>query len=226
MLHAMESRWRYPIAILLGLGVGTWIGAAIATLYLMARFGEDLGGFDIFELWLLNLSDPRIKAMMIAPTGRGKGVGFVLPNLLHFQGSAVILDVKGENFEKTSIHRQKALNNQVWYFSPYDYVQPEGKNGPVLTRTHRFNPLQRIADLPSPEQQYTAVNTMADLFLIVESVNAQSFFQAGRSLFVASCLFAIETGKPTIGEALAAIKRNSTNGPRCRLQTRWWQRFS
>jgi hypothetical protein len=62
MLHAMESRWRYPIAILLGLGVGTWIGAAIATLYLMARFGEDLGGFDIFELWLLNLSDPRIKA--------------------------------------------------------------------------------------------------------------------------------------------------------------------
>ena len=287
MLHAMESRWRYPIAILLGLGVGTWIGAAIATLYLMARFGEDLGGFDIFELWLLNLSDPRIKAnpavehtawlitalpalllaatgatsvhrgsltdyddahfqsrpelrrnrmsaslsqngflfgklgspasrapfvsatpdrfphaMMIAPTGRGKGVGFVLPNLLHFQGSAVILDVKGENFEKTSIHRQKALNNQVWYFSPYDYVQPEGKNGPVLTRTHRFNPLQRIADLPSPEQQYTAVNTMADLFLIVESVNAQSFFQAGRSLFVASCLYAIETGKPTIGEAL------------------------
>lgn len=287
MLHAMESRWRYPIAILLGLGVGTWIGAAIATLYLMARFGEDLGGFDIFELWLLNLSDPRVKAnpavehtawlitalpalllaatgatsvhrgsltdyddahfqsrpelrrnrmsaslsqngflfgklgspasrapfvsatpdrfphaMMIAPTGRGKGVGFVLPNLLHFQGSAVILDVKGENFEKTSIHRQKALNNQVWYFSPYDYVQPEGKNGPVLTRTHRFNPLQRIADLPSPEQQYTAVNTMADLFLIVESVNAQSFFQAGRSLFVASCLYAIETGKPTIGEAL------------------------
>ena len=31
MLHAMESRWRYPIAILLGLGVGTWIGAALAT---------------------------------------------------------------------------------------------------------------------------------------------------------------------------------------------------
>ncbi len=41
-------------------------------------------------------------AMMIAPTGRGKGVGFVIPNLLHFSGSAIILDVKGENFAKTS----------------------------------------------------------------------------------------------------------------------------
>ena len=62
--------------------------------------------------------------------------------------------------------------------------------------------MARIAALPSQEQQYTAINTMADLFLIVESVNAQSFFQAGRSLFVASCLYAIERGKPTIGAAL------------------------
>lgn len=43
---------------------------------------------------------------------------------------------------------------------------------------------------------------MADLFLIVEGTNAQSFFQAGRSLFVASCLYAIEQGTPTIGAAL------------------------
>ena len=287
MLTSMDSRWRYPLAVTLGLAAGTWIGAALATLYLMVLFGENLAQFDILSPWLLDRTDPRLAAnpamvqtawmitalpavllsvtgiasvhrgrltdyddahfqsrrelarnrmvapldrngflfgklgkpasrapfvsatpdrfphaMMIAPTGRGKGVGFVLPNLLHFQGSAVILDVKGENFEKTAIHRQKHLGNVVWYFSPYDYVQPEGKDGPVLTRTHRFNPLQRIADLPSPEQQYTAINAMADLFLVVDSVNAQSFFQAGRSLFVAACLYAIETGTPTLGEAL------------------------
>ncbi|OYX37750.1 MAG: hypothetical protein B7Y91_01415 [Rhodobacterales bacterium 32-64-14] len=56
-------------------------------------------------------------AMMIAPTGRGKGVGFVIPNLLHFSGSAIILDVKGENFAKTSIHRKHGLKNGIWYFS-------------------------------------------------------------------------------------------------------------
>ena len=43
---------------------------------------------------------------------------------------------------------------------------------------------------------------MTDLFLSVESKDAESFFQAGRSLFVVACLRAIETGTPTIGEAL------------------------
>ena len=142
-------------------------------------------------------------AIMIAPTGRGKNVGFVFPNLFHFQGSAVVLDVKGENFAVTSTHRLRALENDVWYFSPFDYVEGEGDQaGEALTRTHRFNPLARIAALPTHEQQYTAINTMTDLFLSVESTDAESFFQAGRSLFVAAALHAIETDKPTIGEAL------------------------
>ena len=292
MIQSMDSVWRYPLALTVGVGAGAYIGAMLATLYVMFVFGENLNAVDFLDPWLLRYSQARMSAnpavlqtawlitavptillgltgmtsawrggltryddahfqtrrelrrnrmvaplsrngflfgklgkpkrfapfvsatpdrfphaMMIAPTGRGKGVGFVLPNLLHFDGSAVILDVKGENFEKTSLHRQKHLKNKVWYFSPFDYVMPDGegvedKSSKPYTRTHRFNPLARIAALPSQEQQYTAINTMADLFLIVESVNAQSFFQAGRSLFVASCLYAIERGKPTIGEAL------------------------
>lgn len=130
-------------------------------------------------------------AMMIAPTGRGKGVGFVIPNLLHFSGSALILDVKGENFAKTSIHRQHGLKNKVWYFSPFD----EDK------RSHRFNPLARIAAIPSPDSQYTALNAMADLFLIPEGESAQCFFNAGKRLFIASCLYAIEQRRPTLGYA-------------------------
>jgi len=130
-------------------------------------------------------------AMMIAPTGRGKGVGFVIPNLLHFSGSAIILDVKGENFAKTSIHRQHGLRNAIWYFSPFD--EERG--------SHRFNPLARIAALPSAERQYTALNTMADLFLIPEGESAQSFFNAGKRLFIASCLYAIEQRRPTLGYA-------------------------
>lgn len=129
--------------------------------------------------------------MMIAPTGRGKGVGFVIPNLLHFSGSAIILDVKGENFAKTAIHRQHGLRNAIWYFSPFD----EEKG------SHRFNPLARIAALPSSDSQYTALNTMADLFLIPEGESAQSFFNAGKRLFIASCLYAIEQRRPTLGYA-------------------------
>jgi type IV secretion system protein VirD4 len=130
-------------------------------------------------------------AIMIAPTGRGKGVGFVIPNLLHFTGSGIILDVKGENFAKTSIHRQHGLKNAIWYFSPFD--EERG--------SHRFNPLARIAALPSAERQYTALNSMADLFLIPEGESAQSFFNAGKRLFIASCLYAIEKRRPTLGYA-------------------------
>lgn len=130
-------------------------------------------------------------AMMIAPTGRGKGVGFVLPNLLHFTGSAIVLDVKGENFAKSSLHRKHGLGNVIWYFSPFDYDRP----------THRFNPLARIAALPNSDQQYTALNTMADLFLSPEGESAASFFNAGKRLFIASCLYAIEQGRPTLGYA-------------------------
>jgi type IV secretion system protein VirD4 len=130
-------------------------------------------------------------AMMIAPTGRGKGIGFVLVNLLHFLGSAIVLDVKGENFLKTAIHRLLGLKNKIWYFSPFDYERP----------THRFNPLARIAALPSSDQQYTALNSMADQFLVVEGDNAAGFYNAGKRLFIASCLYAIEQGRPTIGYA-------------------------
>jgi type IV secretion system protein VirD4 len=33
-----------------------------------------------------------------APTRSGKGVGIVIPNLLHYRDSCVVLDVKNENW--------------------------------------------------------------------------------------------------------------------------------
>ena len=42
---------------------------------------------------------------------------------------------------------------------------------------------------------------MADLFLIPEGESAQSFFNAGKRLFIASCLYAIEQRRPTLGFA-------------------------
>ena len=73
-------------------------------------------------------------ALIVAPTGRGKTTGFVIPNLLTWQGSAVTLDVKGECFEATARHRA-AQGDKVYRFAPTDW---EGK------RTHRYNPLLRI----------------------------------------------------------------------------------
>lgn len=59
-------------------------------------------------------------ALIVAPTGRGKTTGFVIPNLLTWQGSAVTLDVKGECFEATARHRA-AQGDKVYRFAPTDW---------------------------------------------------------------------------------------------------------
>lgn len=45
--------------------------------------------------------------LMAAPTRSGKGVGFVIPTLLSWVGSAVICDIKGENWAATAGWRAK-----------------------------------------------------------------------------------------------------------------------
>ncbi|WP_197922794.1 type IV secretory system conjugative DNA transfer family protein [Thiosulfatihalobacter marinus] len=126
--------------------------------------------------------------MMVAPTRAGKGVGFVIPNLLAFAGSVVVLDVKGENFDKTS--RLRAANgDEVFRFSPFDWANS----------THRYNPLARIARYPSFAQQFTEVSILADLFLDKDNKTLDTFSEAGKSIFVAACLLAIQRGTPNLG---------------------------
>ena len=128
--------------------------------------------------------------LVVAPTRAGKGVGYVIPNTLLFNGSIVVLDVKGEIFEATSRHRQSE-GDEVYRFSPFDFEHP----------THRYNPLERVSRIEHPEQRYTELAKISDYFLTVsDKGTAGDFLTEGRELFVAAGLLAIERGKPTIGE--------------------------
>ncbi|MCL2382423.1 MAG: type IV secretory system conjugative DNA transfer family protein [Treponema sp.] len=40
--------------------------------------------------------------LLSAPTRSGKGVSSVIPTLLSYPGSVIVLDFKGENFDNTS----------------------------------------------------------------------------------------------------------------------------
>lgn len=48
------------------------------------------------------ISDGPEHVMLYAPTRTGKGVGVVIPNLLTWPGSVVVLDIKRENFIATA----------------------------------------------------------------------------------------------------------------------------
>ncbi|TPG37975.1 hypothetical protein EAH79_16975 [Sphingomonas koreensis] len=68
--------------------------------------------------------------MAFAPTRSGKGVGLVVPTLLGWTGSAVIHDIKGENWELTAGWRTRF--SHCLLFNPTD------------ARSARYNPLLEV----------------------------------------------------------------------------------
>jgi len=128
--------------------------------------------------------------LCVAPTGRGKTTGFVIPNLLTFRGSAVVLDVKGENFEATARHRA-ADGDDVYRFAPTDWND---------RRSHRYNPLLRIAGLRDPNQQQMELQLLATLFLQTDNDRTSRLLKGGIDLFVAAGLLSFERKRPTLGE--------------------------
>lgn len=71
--------------------------------------------------------------MVFAPTRSGKGVGLILPTLLAWEGSSIVLDIKGENWALTAGWR-KSQEQMVLRFDPSD---PSGASA-------AFNPLEEI----------------------------------------------------------------------------------
>ena len=71
--------------------------------------------------------------LLAAPTRSGKGVSLVLPNLLHYHDSVVVLDIKMENFAYSSKFRQQH-GQEVYLFNPFGQDQ----------RSHRWNPLDAV----------------------------------------------------------------------------------
>jgi type IV secretion system protein VirD4 len=69
--------------------------------------------------------------LAFAPTRSGKGVGLVIPTLLAWQESAVIFDIKGENWDRTAGYRI-AAGHVCFRFAP------------VEEHSARFNPLAEV----------------------------------------------------------------------------------
>ncbi|MBI5940491.1 MAG: type IV secretory system conjugative DNA transfer family protein [Caulobacterales bacterium] len=87
--------------------------------------------------------------MLYAPTRTGKGVGVVIPNLLAWPGSVVVLDIKRENFAATAGFRA-AAGQTVLLFDPL------ARDG----RTARFNPLGHV-DRGDPVEVLDELQRMA-----------------------------------------------------------------
>lgn len=127
--------------------------------------------------------------LLAAPTRSGKGVGFCVPNMLAFPDSAVVLDIKGENYNLTSKFRQQHLGNEVYYFNPFSET------------THRWNPLSYVSEDPNFRS-----NDLMALAQIIYPPNEKDPFwpDSARNLFIGLCLLVLETPSlpKTMGEVL------------------------
>lgn len=133
-------------------------------------------------------------ALMSAPTRSGKGVSVVIPTLLTWSGSTVVLDLKQENWDITSGFRS-AHGQQCFLLNL----------APRNHRTHRWNPLYYISDDPSFRiNDIQKIGQM--LFPKIEN-EAPIWQSSARSLWLGMVLYLIETEElpVTMGEALRQL---------------------
>lgn len=130
--------------------------------------------------------------ILAAPTRSGKGVGIVIPNLLEYQESMVVLDIKQENFDITSGWRA-SQGQEIYLFNPF----AEDK------RTHRWNPLSYVST--DTNFRISDLQAIAAMLYPDGSDDQKFWVSQSRNAFLAFALFLFEKPRasdqaPTLGE--------------------------
>lgn len=117
--------------------------------------------------------------ILAAPTRSGKGVGVVIPNLLEYRESAVVLDIKQENYALTSGWRA-SQGQEIYLFNPFAEDR----------RTHRWNPLSYVS--ADPAFRVSDLMSIAAM-LYPDGTDEQKFWiSQARNAFMAFTLFLFE----------------------------------
>lgn len=134
-----------------------------------------------------------------AAPGGGKGVGFVIPNLLQYPESCVVLDPKLENWEITAGYRAQHLDQECFLFSP-------DANETTNFSSHCWNPLDYID--PTPREMLSSVKIITSILIPTPSGENQSFFISAQNLVNGLILYLMETPEEskTMTRVLAIIR--------------------
>jgi type IV secretion system protein VirD4 len=159
--------------------------------------------------------------LTIAQTGAGKGTNVVIPNVLWYGHSIIVLDPKGENFIKTHFFRENHKGQEICLIDPFGEVAREvgaiitrlqGTNHPQVdeatryfkelqTRTSTygqylkgFNPLQVIEDLLE-KQDYDQIideaNVIADMIVVTTPNDKDPHWNEKAKSFIRGFIMAI-----------------------------------
>lgn len=118
-------------------------------------------------------------AFVSAPTRSGKGVGIVIPNLLHYPDSCVVLDIKNENWDITAGFRSQ-------YQDCYLFA-PKAEDG----HSHRYNPLDYIDR--DETKRMGDIQNIANILLPADSQQDSFWNDNAQALFNGLVLYMLET---------------------------------
>ncbi len=108
--------------------------------------------------------------MTVAGSRAGKGVSVIIPNLIEYPGSVLVIDPKGENARVTAARRSKGLGQSVYVLDPF------GVSG---LKTSSFNPLSMID--PTSDMAVDDAALIAEALVIQEEGPGRHFSSAARN---------------------------------------------
>jgi len=132
-----------------------------------------------------------------APTRSGKGVGIVIPNLLHYRDSVVVLDVKEENYKITAGFRA-ACGQEVFRFAPDD----------EKLKTECWNPLDYVR-----HDKLFRIKDLMSITNILYPPTDDVWNSTAESLFLGLALYILDTAKERGNLNVATIKKYKTTLP-------------
>lgn len=139
---------------------------------------------------------------VVAPTRSGKGAGVVVPTLLNWPGSALVYDLKEENWNITAGKRSE--------FSRVIYFNPNSR------KSARFNPLLEVR---KGEHEVRDVQNVADMITDPDGNGySDHWIKTGHSLLVGTILHLLYAGSKT-DQTLGGIARVLSNPSKTIVET-------
>lgn len=139
----------------------------------------------------LLVTRPQRHFLSVAPTRSGKGVSLIIPNLLQYRGSAIVIDPKGENAWVTAQYRHHGMKQKVFVLDPWNEVNRRyGDLIGLKQDIARFNPLSIL----DPKSQHYADDLayLADAIIMNQNKGDPFFDESARELVAGLMAFTVE----------------------------------
>ena len=146
----------------------------------------------------------------IAPTGFGKGVSLIIPNLLAYQGSMLVVDPKGENAWVTAKWRREGLGNKVYILDPWGEVNKA--YGGLAGEEETIASLNPLASLDPKAADFIGdVTYFADALVVTNPEAKEPYWDASAKDLIAGLIAFIVENSDLKGEKTLKQVRDLLN---------------